>query len=144
LSFVAAAHACGVRLPIAALLIVFMGGSAVGAAAPAAAGLGSVEAALVAGLSGFGADAAPAMAAALTFRLVTYWLPIGPSLVALWLTRRYPPVPGLKPDPASPVDVLPTPVPALALALVPVPVPVNVWIRPRPAGATAYRYGVSV
>lgn len=120
LSFVTAAEACGVRLSTSSLLIVYVGGSAVSAAAPSAAGLGSVEAALVAGLTGFGADPAAAMAAALTYRLVTYWMPIGPSLLALWWTRSTRPVATVEVEPEPQVDVVPVATLAPLPALVPV------------------------
>ena len=44
-----------------------------------AGGLGAVEAALVAALSGYGMASGPAVSAVLTFRLVTYWLPMLPG-----------------------------------------------------------------
>jgi undecaprenyl-diphosphatase len=53
--------------------------AALGSAAPTPGGLGAVEAALVAALSGYGMDSGPAVSAVLTFRLVTYWLPMLPG-----------------------------------------------------------------
>jgi undecaprenyl-diphosphatase len=121
LSFVTAAHACGVRLSAGSLLIVYLGGSAVGAASPAMAGLGSVEAALVAGLAGLGVDPSTAMASALTFRLVTYWMPVGPSLLALWWTRsRRSVAAALEPEPEPRAEHVPAPALLPMAALVPV------------------------
>ena len=124
LSFVTAAHACGVRLSAGSLLVVYLGGSAVGAAAPAVAGLGAVEAALVAGLAGLGVDPSTAMASALTFRLVTYWLPVGPSVLALWWTRSVHPVTARVPEPEKQPVVEPSPG-ALVPSVVLLPVPVS-------------------
>jgi undecaprenyl-diphosphatase len=83
LAFVAAVTACGIHLPIAAMLAVFLAGSAVGSAAPTPGGLGALEAALVAGLTTFGAGVGPAVAGVLAYRLITYWLPILPGAIAL-------------------------------------------------------------
>ena len=83
LAFVAAAAACGVHLPVASLLAVFLAGSAIGSTAPTPGGLGAVEAALVAGLTALGAPVAPAVAGVLSFRLIAYWLPIIPSAMTL-------------------------------------------------------------
>jgi undecaprenyl-diphosphatase len=48
-------------------------------------GLGAIEAALVAGLSGVAMHAGPAVSAVLTYRLATHWLPIVPG----WLSWRF-------------------------------------------------------
>lgn len=55
---------------------VYLGGSAVASAAPTPGGMGAVEAALTAGLTAFGFEAAPAVAGVLLFRLLTFWIPI--------------------------------------------------------------------
>ena len=88
LAFVTAVSACGVHLPVASLLAVFLAGSAVGSTAPTPGGLGALEAALVAGLTTLGAPAKAAVAGVLSFRLITYWLPIIPSAVALKVLGR--------------------------------------------------------
>ena len=59
--------------------------AALGSAAPTPGGLGAVEAALVAALSGYGMPTGSAVSAVLTFRLVTYWLPMLPG----WFTFRH-------------------------------------------------------
>jgi undecaprenyl-diphosphatase len=90
LALVAAAHAVGVGLPMATIVAVYLGGSAVAAAAPTPGGLGALEAALVAGLTSAGAASGPAIAAVLLYRLITFWLPILPGFVAyrmLWPSR---------------------------------------------------------
>jgi glycosyltransferase 2 family protein len=53
--------------------------AALGSAAPTPGGLGAIEAALVTALTGYGMASGPAVSAALTFRLVTYWLPMLPG-----------------------------------------------------------------
>lgn len=72
-----AAFGGGVSFPeIGAAYVV---ASALGSAAPTPGGLGAVEAALVAALTGYGMASGPAVSAVLTFRLVTYWLPMLPG-----------------------------------------------------------------
>jgi uncharacterized membrane protein YbhN (UPF0104 family) len=63
---------------------VYMGAAAIAAAAPSPGGLGAIEAALVAGLTGVGMAAGPAVSAVLLYRLATYWLPMAPG----WLSWR--------------------------------------------------------
>jgi glycosyltransferase 2 family protein len=53
--------------------------AALGSAAPTPGGLGAVEGALLAALTGYGMSSGPAVSAVLTFRLVTYWLPMLPG-----------------------------------------------------------------
>ena len=60
----------------------YLGAAALAAAAPSPGGLGAIEAALVAGLTGVGMLAA--VSAVLLYRLATYWLPVGPG----WLSWR--------------------------------------------------------
>jgi undecaprenyl-diphosphatase len=61
-----------------------MGAAAIAAAAPSPGGLGAIEAALIAGLTGIGMPAGPAVSAVLLYRLATYWLPVAPG----WLSWR--------------------------------------------------------
>ncbi|MGW5383154.1 lysylphosphatidylglycerol synthase transmembrane domain-containing protein [Nocardia sp. NPDC003963] len=68
--------AFGQQVSPARLAAAYLAGSALGAAGPTPAGLGVVEAALVAGLTVVGVPAGPALAGVLTFRLVTFWLPV--------------------------------------------------------------------
>ena len=67
---------------------VYLGGAVVSAAAPTPGGLGAMEAALVAGLTHVGINDGRAVASVLTFRLLTYWLPILPGYLALHDLRR--------------------------------------------------------
>jgi glycosyltransferase 2 family protein len=59
--------------------------AALGSAAPTPGGLGAVEAALVGTLTGYGMPTSQAVPAVLTFRLVTYWLPMLPG----WITFQH-------------------------------------------------------
>ena len=65
---------------------VYLGASAL--TAPTAGGLGALEAALVAGLTGAGMQAAPAVSAVLRYRLATYWLPVAPGRLCWRLLQR--------------------------------------------------------
>jgi undecaprenyl-diphosphatase len=68
---------------------VYLGSSVVAAAAPTPGGLGAMEAALVAGLTGVGMEPSIAVAAVLSYRLLTYWLPVLPGWLAFhYLERR--------------------------------------------------------
>jgi len=42
----------------------------------------------VAGLGALGVTPGPAVAAVITYRLITYWLPVAPGVVALHRVRR--------------------------------------------------------
>ncbi len=74
--FALAAYAVGVRLDIITLFFVYSAGVLVGTATPTPGGLGGVEAGLIAGLMTFGVSSTTALAAALTFRLATFWWPL--------------------------------------------------------------------
>ena len=63
---------------------VYLGAAALAAAAPSPGGLGAIEAALIAGLTGVGMQSGPAVSAVLLYRLATYWLPVAPG----WLSWR--------------------------------------------------------
>jgi uncharacterized membrane protein YbhN (UPF0104 family)/membrane-associated phospholipid phosphatase/tRNA A-37 threonylcarbamoyl transferase component Bud32 len=65
------------------VIAVYLGGSAIASASPTPGGLGAVEAALVAGLTAVGVQTGPAVAGVLTYRLLTFWLPIIPGFLAL-------------------------------------------------------------
>jgi uncharacterized membrane protein YbhN (UPF0104 family) len=81
---VASVEAFGGGPGIAAVGAVYLAASALAAAAPTPGGLGALEAALVAGLTGVGMASGPAFSAVLLFRLDTYWLPVAPG----WLSWR--------------------------------------------------------
>jgi undecaprenyl-diphosphatase len=70
---------------------VYLGAAAVAAVAPSPGGLGAIEAALIAGLTGVGMSAGAAVSAVLLYRLATYWLPVAPGWLAwrVLLRREY-------------------------------------------------------
>ncbi|HEX6311048.1 MAG TPA: lysylphosphatidylglycerol synthase domain-containing protein [Acidimicrobiia bacterium] len=70
------------------VIVVYVLGSTVGGAAPTPGGLGAVEAALVAGLTAAGTDPDLAVAGVLSFRFLTYWLPIPLGYLALHRLRN--------------------------------------------------------
>jgi undecaprenyl-diphosphatase len=83
-AFAASVEAFGGGAGIIVIGAVYLGASALAAAAPTPGGLGAIEAALVAGLTGVGMAAGPAVSAVLLYRLATYWLPVVPG----WLAWR--------------------------------------------------------
>lgn len=76
-------HAVGVPQPWGAALLAVSVGSAAGAAVPTPGGLGGAEAGIAAVLIAFGVSADNAVAAALVYRGITYWLPLLPGYLAL-------------------------------------------------------------
>jgi len=76
------------RISPAQAAAVYLGGAVISAAAPTPGGLGAMEAALVAGLTHVGVFGGRAVPAVLTFRLLTYWLPILPGYLSLRHLRR--------------------------------------------------------
>ena len=83
-AFAASVEALGGGPGVVLVGAVYLGASALAAAAPTPGGLGALEAALVAGLTGAGMLAGPAVSAVLVYRLATYWLPVAPG----WLSWR--------------------------------------------------------
>jgi undecaprenyl-diphosphatase len=68
------------RFPLIVVLVVFVVGQTLGHLAPTPGGLGAVEGLLVAGLTAVGVAPTAAVAAVLTSRLLTYWLPVLPGI----------------------------------------------------------------
>jgi len=62
--------------------------AAIGSATPTPGGLGAVEAALVAALSGYGMADSAAVSSVLTFRLATYWVPMIPGWIMFQQMQR--------------------------------------------------------
>lgn len=87
-AMLASLAAFGTEIPLATAVVVYLAGAAVSTAAPTPGGIGATEAALVAGYTAVGVAAAPAFAAVLLFRLITFWLPILPGWVALVHLQR--------------------------------------------------------
>jgi glycosyltransferase 2 family protein len=82
-------RAFGGSLPIVAIAVVYLTGSAIGSAVPTPGGIGAVEAALVAGLTAAGLHGSVAFSTVLLFRAVTFWLPVPVGWVALnYMQRR--------------------------------------------------------
>ncbi len=84
----ASVEAFGGGVGFAALAVVYLGASAIAAASPTPGGLGAIETALIAGLTGVGMSSGAAVSAVLTYRLSTYWLPVIPGWVCLRVLQR--------------------------------------------------------
>jgi undecaprenyl-diphosphatase len=84
----ASVQAFGGGIGIAEIGAVYLAASAIADASPTPGGLGAIEAALVAGLTGVGLGSGAAVSAVLTYRLATYWLPVAPGWIALNLLQR--------------------------------------------------------
>lgn len=88
-ALVVAIEAFGGGIAIAEIGAAYLGAAVLANIAPTPGGLGPLEAALVAALTGFGLEAGVAISAVLTFRLATFWLPIVPGwLTFVWMERR--------------------------------------------------------
>lgn len=72
----------GARPAFALVAVVYLGGSTLAAVAPTPGGLGVMEGALVAGLTGLGVATGPAVTGVLAFRLASWWLPAGAGALA--------------------------------------------------------------
>jgi len=85
LAFDASLEAFGVDLSLLDVAVIYLIANATGAAVPTPGGLGAVELALIAGLSGAGVSPAIATSVTVLFRVLTYWarIPIG------WLAMRH-------------------------------------------------------
>jgi undecaprenyl-diphosphatase len=77
-------EAFGETAGIAQIGAVYLAASLVAAASPTPGGLGAMEVATIAGLTGIGIPNGPAVSAVLLYRLSTYWLPVPPG----WLSWR--------------------------------------------------------
>jgi uncharacterized membrane protein YbhN (UPF0104 family) len=87
-ALLAALVALGAHPALLPTAIVYLLGNFVGSAAPTPGGLGGVEAALAAGLTGMGIPADQAIPGVVVFRLATFWLPIPAGWVAYTALRR--------------------------------------------------------
>jgi undecaprenyl-diphosphatase len=70
------------------VLAVYVVGSTIGQLAPTPGGLGAVEAATIAGLTAVGVGSTSAVAAVLASRVITFWMPALPGVVAFRLLQR--------------------------------------------------------
>jgi len=82
-------QAFGGSLPIVAVAVVYLTGSAIGSVVPTPGGIGAVEAALTAGLTAAGLTGATAISSVLLFRTVTFWLPVPLGWTALHYLQRH-------------------------------------------------------
>lgn len=74
--------AFGGGIGFVATTAVYLTGSALAQAAPTPGGIGAAEAALIAGLTAFGLEAAIAVPAVFLYRLATFWLPVLPGYLS--------------------------------------------------------------
>lgn len=81
------AHAIGEPLDPLQAFIIFSAGMLVGTATPTPGGLIGAEAGLAAGSMAYGVESTHAIAIALLYRLITYWLPMLPGFVAFLRVR---------------------------------------------------------
>lgn len=89
LALVFSVEAFGGGLTVAQVGAAYLGAAFIANIAPTPGGIGPLEAAMIAALSGFGLDAAIAISAVLTFRLTTFWFPIAPGWATfVWMERR--------------------------------------------------------
>lgn len=81
--------ALGANYPFVATVAVFVVASTLGQLLPTPGGLGAVEGALVAGLTAIGIPPTDAIAASLTARVLTFWLPVLPGIAAFRLLQHH-------------------------------------------------------
>jgi uncharacterized protein (TIRG00374 family) len=88
LMLAAALHAFDVQPSLLKVGAVYLGGEALASASPTPGNLGAIEAVLVANLTTVGVQTGPAVAGVLIYRLLGFWLPIIPGVLALRYLRR--------------------------------------------------------
>jgi undecaprenyl-diphosphatase len=88
LTLMAAVAAFGGGVSFPEIGAAYLIAAAIGSATPTPGGLGAVEAALVAALTGYGMADSPAVSAVLTFRLATYWVPMIPGWIMFHQMQR--------------------------------------------------------
>jgi len=81
-------NAFGIQPSLLQVGAVYLSGEALASASPTPGNLGAIEAALVANLTNLGVQMEPAVAGVLVYRLLSFWLPIIPGLLALRYLRR--------------------------------------------------------
>lgn len=85
----ASGQALGASFALPQAVVILAVGVGIGAAVPSPGGIGGAEAGLVAGLLAFGQSADIAIATAIVYRLVTYWLGFGVGAAAfVWCRQR--------------------------------------------------------
>jgi uncharacterized membrane protein YbhN (UPF0104 family) len=88
IALTASERAFGGQVGVLSVAMVYLVGTTVAGVAPTAGNVGAIEPALAIGLTAAGGAAGPMVAAVLVFRLITYWLPVIPGVVALTALRR--------------------------------------------------------
>ena len=88
IALTASSRAFGGEVSVLSVAAVYLVGSAVAGAAPTAGNVGAIEPALAIGLTAAGGPAAAMVAAVLVYRLIGYWLPVVPGVIALTALRR--------------------------------------------------------
>jgi uncharacterized membrane protein YbhN (UPF0104 family) len=81
-------HSLGIQLSLVRVFIVFSVGMLASTATPTPGGLVGAEAGLFAALLAYGTSSPLAGAAVVLYRLITYWIPLLPGLIALWFVRN--------------------------------------------------------
>lgn len=87
-AFALTMRAFGAGVDFAVIGAMYITATTVASASPTPGGVGAIEAALTAGLTGLGEDPGQAAAIVLVFRLFTYWLPILPCWLLLARMQR--------------------------------------------------------
>ena len=88
LTLAAAIQAFGGGISFPQIGVAYLVSSALASAAPTPGGLGALEAALAATLTGYGMGDTAAISAVLTFRLATFWLPVLPGWLMFQQMQR--------------------------------------------------------
>ena len=76
------------HLTFAAVAVVYLAGSVVGAVVPTPGGIGAIEAAMAAGLTAAGLPGSIAVSAVLLYRIATFWVPIPIGWLSLTYLQR--------------------------------------------------------
>jgi uncharacterized protein (TIRG00374 family) len=84
----ASAHAVGLHFTLLQTFFVFTVGAAAAAVTPTPGGIGGAEAGLTAAMVAVGAPNDQALAAALIYRFLTYWLPILPGFICFQIALK--------------------------------------------------------
>ncbi len=77
------------QMPLIAVIAVYIVAQTLGQLAPTPGGLGAVEAAMVAGLTAVGIDPTNAVTAVLAMRVLTFWFPAVPGIVAFRILQHH-------------------------------------------------------
>ncbi len=88
LALYASARSLGVNIAVSEVFFVYVLGALATAAVPTPGGLGAAEAALYAGFVSYGVEPSVALSVVLTYRFITYWLPILPGYLSFQYLQR--------------------------------------------------------